>query len=133
MSKIGEASDESGDAGDVRYDIRNLNHEEQDGSHSLSLQLGGGLVVGDGGGVTVITVTAPEGGDVSEWEIEEFGSTASVFGAQPTPRLNVFGDRMLASFAKFPAGLPSGSRVDLTSCNADQTVCDSITYTVPSG
>ena len=48
VSKIGEASDESGDAGDVRYDIRNLNHEEQDGSHSLSLQLGGGLVVGDG-------------------------------------------------------------------------------------
>ena len=50
VSKIGEASDESGDAGDVRYDIRNLNHEEQDGSHSLSLQLGRGLVVGDGGG-----------------------------------------------------------------------------------
>ena len=37
VNKIGEASDESGDAGDPRYDITELTHEEQDGSHSLSL------------------------------------------------------------------------------------------------
>ena len=134
VDDLGEGEPDSTGARPASRDIATLNHTVFNGNHSISVVYAGELQPGDKGQATV-RVTFP-GQDPIEWtvawEMMELGSSSSTSGPPgPAPIAGVGDDGFFASFSEFTDGLPSGTRIEITTCDENGGSCDSSEYTVP--